>query len=250
MLSPTRTLDAYHDLLIYMGQRLGRPVRLIQRPTYAEVNDLLKHHEIDVAFVCGGALPTGERDFGMTVLAVPEIRGKTVYHAYLIVNRRSGFESLGDLVARSFAFSDPLSTSGRVAAVYQLALRGQTPERFFSRTVFTHSHDNSILAVADGLVDGAVVGSHVYDYLRARDPDAIQQTRVIARWGPFGNPPVVVHPDLDPALHSALEGFLLSIHADSFGKRLLDRLLIDRFVEPSPDLFDSIREMEARVRRR
>src|SRR3972149_2840303 len=42
ILSPSRTLDDYHDLLTYMGQRLGRPIRLYQRGTYAEVNDLLK----------------------------------------------------------------------------------------------------------------------------------------------------------------------------------------------------------------
>jgi phosphonate transport system substrate-binding protein len=251
ILSPTRTLEAYHDLLTYMGQRLGHPVQLIvQRATYAEINDLLKNRAIDVAFVCGGALPTGERDFGMQVMAVPQIRGTTAYYSYLIVNRRSALAALGDLRGKSFAFTDPLSTSGRMAPVHELARQGQTPERFFGRTVFTRSHDNSILAVADGVVDGAAVGSLVYDYLRARDPDAVRDTRVVARWGPYGNPPVVVHPDLDPALRAALKELLLSIHVDSYGRHYLDRLLIDRFVDPSPDLFDSIRTMEARARRR
>src|SRR3972149_5097570 len=63
LLPPSRTLDDYHDLLTYMGQRLGRPIRLYQRGTYAEVNDLLKNREIDLAFVCAGAFVYGERDF-------------------------------------------------------------------------------------------------------------------------------------------------------------------------------------------
>jgi phosphate/phosphite/phosphonate ABC transporter binding protein len=247
LLSPSRTLDAHHDLLTYIGRRLGRPVQFFQRGTYAEVNDLLKHRDIDLAFVCGGALIAGERDFGMQVLAVPEIRGKPAYYSYLVVNRRSGIERFEDLRGRSFAFSDPLSNSGRLAPVHQLMLRGETPEHYFGRTMFTYSHDNSILAVADGLVDAAAVDSLVYDYLRIRHPAAVGETRVIARWGPYGTPPVVVNPEIAPALRSELSSLLLSMHAEPEGKAILGRLLIDRFVEARPDLFRSIRDMEARV---
>ena len=250
ILSPTRTLDGYHDLLGYMGQRLNQPVPLIQRGTYAEINGLLKDREIDLAFVCAGALSEGEREFGMEALVVPEVRGRSVYYSYLIVNRKSQSGRLEDLLGGSFAFSDPLSNTGRLVPVYQLALRGQTPERFFRSTVFTYSHDNSILAVADGLADAAAVDSLVYDYLRARNPEAVAETRVIQRWGPYGIPPVVVHPNLDPEQKRALKEFLLTIHADPEGKAILDRLLIDRFVLVDPGLFRSIREMEARVRRR
>jgi phosphonate transport system substrate-binding protein len=250
ILSPSRTLDSYHDLLTYMGRRLGRSVRLFQRGTYAEVNDLLKNREIDLAFVCAGALLEGEREFGMEALVVPRMWGKTVYYSYLIVNRRSPAERLEDLRGKSFAFSDPLSNSGRLVPVYQLAIRGETPESFFSRTVFTYSHDNSIVAVADGLVDGAAVDSLVYDYLRSRNPEAVAQTRIVTRWGPYGIPPVAVHPSLDPEQKRTLREFLLSIHEDPEGKQILDRLLIDRFVPVDPNLFRSIRQMEARVRRR
>lgn len=250
ILSPSRNLETHHDLLTYIGKRLGRGVQLLQRGTYAEVNDLLKHREIDLAFVCGGALIVGEREFGMQVLAVPQVRGKTEYYSYLIVSRRSRYWRLEDLRGESFAFSDPLSNSGRLAIVYRLMLRGEALERFFRRTMFTYSHDNSILAVADGLVDGAAVDSLVYDYLRARDPEAVSGTRVIARWGPYGTPPIVVHPHLDPALRSALKGLLLSMHAEPDGRKILERLLIDRFVDADPGLFQSIRQMEARVRGR
>lgn len=250
ILSPSRNLEAYHDLLRYMGKRLDRGVQLLQRGTYAEVNDLLKHRQIDLAFICGGALIAGEREFGMRVLAVPQVRGKTEYYSYLIVSRKSQYRRLEDLRGESFAFSDPLSNSGRLAIVTALMRRGETPERFFRRTVFTYSHDNSILAVADGLVDGAAVDSLVYDYLRARDPEAVSGTRVIAQWGPYGIPPVVVHPDLEPALRSALQGLLLSMHAEPDGRKILEQLLIDRFADADPHLFESVRRMEALARGR
>jgi phosphonate transport system substrate-binding protein len=250
ILSPTRTLDGYHDLLTYMGEQLGRPVRLVQRGTYAEVNDLLRNREIDVAFVCAGALLDGERTFGMRAIAVPQVGGKTSYYSYLIVPSGSPAKRLEDLRHASFAFSDPLSNSGRLAPVFQLAVRGENAERFFSRTVFTYSHDNSILAVSDGLVDAAAVDSLVYDYLRTRNPEAVAATRIIARWGPYGIPPVAVHPDLDPGERRALRELLFGIHATPRGRQVLERLLIDRFVEVDPALYRSIREMEVRVHRR
>jgi phosphonate transport system substrate-binding protein len=250
ILSPKRNLEAYHDLLTFMGRRLGRGVQIFQRGTYAEINDLIRHREADLAFACGGAFVAGEREFGMQVLVVPQVRGKTEYQSYLIVNRRSPYWRLDDLRGASFAFSDPLSNSGRLAIAHTLLQRGEAPERFFRRTIFTYSHDNSILAVADGLVDGAAVDSLVYDYLTTRDPEAVRRTRVVGRWGPYGIPPVVVHPDLEPALRSALRGLLLSMHAEPEGQRILERLLIDRFVDADPGLFQSIRRMEARVRGR
>lgn len=250
ILSPKRNLEAYHDLLTFMGRRLGRDVQLFQRSTYAEVNDLLRHRQVDLAFACGGAFIVGQREFGLEALAVPQVHGKTDYYSYLIVNRKSRYSGLEDLRGASFAFSDPLSNSGRLTVVHALLQRGDEPERFFGRTVFTYSHDNSILAVADALVDGAAVDSLVYDYLATRAPEAVSRTRVIARWGPYGIPPVVVHPDLGPALRSALRGLLLSMHADPEGRKILDRLIVDRFVDADPDLFQSIRRMEARVRGR
>ena len=42
----------YADLGNYLEQKLGRPVERIQRRTYAEINDLLRTGEVDLAFVC------------------------------------------------------------------------------------------------------------------------------------------------------------------------------------------------------
>ncbi|MFN3476141.1 MAG: phosphate/phosphite/phosphonate ABC transporter substrate-binding protein, partial [Candidatus Methylomirabilales bacterium] len=192
ILSPARNLESYHDLLAYLERRLERPVELVQRMTYAEVNDLMRTRQIDLAFVCTLAYIEGKREFGMELLVVPQIRDQTVYYSYLIVPKESPARSLMDLKGKAFAFSDPLSNTGRLAPTYQLSLMGTTPDAFFGRYVFTYSHDNSIVATADGLVDGAAVDSLVYDFLATKDPELIAKTRIIARWGPYGMPPVVV----------------------------------------------------------
>src|SRR3990172_1683382 len=42
MISPDETFGYYRDLLDYIGRKMGRSVELVQRDTYAEVNDLLE----------------------------------------------------------------------------------------------------------------------------------------------------------------------------------------------------------------
>jgi len=52
VISPEGTVDSYRPLLNYLGTKLGRPIELVQRRTYAEVNDLIRDGKVDLAFVC------------------------------------------------------------------------------------------------------------------------------------------------------------------------------------------------------
>lgn len=248
VVSPQATLDAYGSLLDYLSARLDRPVHLIQRGTYAEINELIRSGEADLAFVCGGAYVEGQREFGMELLVAPEVRGETTYYSYIIVPRDSPAQSLADLRGHAFAFSDPLSNSGHLAPQWLLYQMNATPGTFFSSTLFTYSHDNSIRAVADHLVEGAAVDSLVYDFTIARDPAYSARTRVIDKAGPFGIPPVVVHPDLEPALKTQLRAVLLDMADDAAGETALNTLMIDRFVALDDSAYDSIRDIAAVLR--
>lgn len=248
VISPVATLDAYGPLLEYLAAHLDRPVELIQRQTYAEINELVRSGQVDVAFVCGGAFVEGERDFGMELLVAPQVRGGTVYYSYLIVPRDSEAQTLADLRGKTLAFTDPLSNSGRLALEYRLFLMGETPDTFFRQITFTYSHDNSIRAVAGRLVDGAVVDSLVYDYTVARDPRFSNQTKVIERSPPYGTPPVVVHPHLNAQLKEDLRSVLLGMDKEEQGRAALRHLLVDRFVPIDYDAYAGIRNMALQVR--
>jgi phosphonate transport system substrate-binding protein len=248
VISPQATLEAHGPLLDYLAAKLDRPVQLIQRGTYAEINELVRSGSADLAFVCGGAYVEGQREFGMELLVAPQVRGQTTYYSYIIVPRDSTAQSFADLRGLTFAFTDPLSNSGHLAPQWLLHEIGETPETFFASTLFTYSHDNSIRAVADHLVAAAAVDSLVYDYTIARNPTDSARTRVIARAGPFGIPPVVVHPDLDSVLKSQLRAVLMGMADDPVGRAALDTLMIDRFVAVDDSAYDSIRRMAAVLR--
>jgi len=87
MISPQGTVESYRPLLDYLAQKLGRPVELVQRRTYAEVNNLIRYHQVDMAFICTRAYVVGHREFGMQLLAIPEVQGQVVYFSKIIVRR-------------------------------------------------------------------------------------------------------------------------------------------------------------------
>ncbi|MBN2528931.1 MAG: phosphate/phosphite/phosphonate ABC transporter substrate-binding protein [Deltaproteobacteria bacterium] len=245
MISPRITKQYYADLLKWVGDKVGRRTIMVQRKTYAEVNALIEQKEIDLAFVCSGPYIQGKEKFGLELAAVPVVGGKKVYYSYIIVNAQSDIKTFDDLRGKRFAFTDPDSNTGCLVPKYMLARRQLTPKTFFKETFFTYSHDNAIKAVSDGLADGAAVDSLIWEFMRATAPAAVEKTVVILKSPPYGIPPLVVHPSLDPTLKAQLKSVLFSLHKDSQARRFLKQVRIDRFEEGSDALYETVRQMNS-----
>lgn len=250
MISPETTKEYYGDLMREIGSRLGRRTVFLQRKTYAEVNKLLELKEVDLAFVCAGPYVEGHQRFGMEILAVPVVNGKSSYRSLTIVRKDSGIESLEGLKDKRFAFTDPDSNTGHLVPRYVLAERSETPESFFSETFFTNSHDNSIRAVATGLADGAAVDSLVWHFMNDTDSRLAEATRVIFESPEYGIPPVVVHPELSADIKRGLKEIFLSLDEDQDIRPLLTKLRIDRFDVGSDGAYDTVRAMRNWVQMR
>jgi phosphonate transport system substrate-binding protein len=245
VVSPDKAFKYYDEMIDYLSVKLHQPIKLIQRESYKEINDLMKLGKIDVAMVCSGAYVLGKSDFGMELLVAPEMMGQTVYYSYIIVSHSADAQVIQDLKGQSFAFTDPLSNSGRLSPTYILKTQlGESPETFFKEIKFTYSHDLSIKAVAQGKVYGAAVDSLVYDYFKKTEPELIAKTKVIHISPSYGISPVVVRPGLESAMKEQLREVFINMNMDTTGKQILDKLMIDRFVVVNDDLYDSIRKME------
>jgi len=232
ILSPKETLTVYQPLIDYLEVKLGYPVTLLQRKTYKEVNDLLQIGGADVAFVCSGGYVAGNQSFSMELLAIPIVKDKRVYQSYIITNQTIPGDSIVDLRGRSFAFTDPMSFSGRIAPVYMLEAQNIDSHTFFGRTFYTYSHDNAIRAVAEGIVDASAVDSMILDHAVQREPSLVTKIKVIDQSIFIGNPPVVVNPALDPLLKQRVQIVLLAMNEDANGRKALQALSYDKFVTP------------------
>ncbi len=120
VISHKETLILYKELLQYLSRRLGTQIKLIQRETYEEVNNMVRDMELDFAFVCSGAYVDGHDQFGMELLVAPVAYGEPTYRSYIIVPAASPANSLEDLRGKRFAFTDPMSNTGKLAPTYML----------------------------------------------------------------------------------------------------------------------------------
>jgi phosphonate transport system substrate-binding protein len=247
MVSPKETFSTYRNLLGYIGDHLNYKIQLIQRKTYGEINELFLKQQIDLAFICSGPYAVGKEKYGFEALATPVIRGNPLYQSYLIVNKNSSIENIEDLRGSVFAMTDPASNTGAMVPLFWLAEMGEKPETFFKNVTYTYSHDNSILAVARSLVDGAAVDGVIWEYYNARNPLNTSQTRVMKKSIPFGSPPFVASKYLTLNIKEKARDLLLDMHQDPKGRFILKELMIDRFVSPKDTWYQPVRDIKKQL---
>ena len=235
VLNHARTESYQSQMVRSIGRLLGRPVLLLHRRSYAEINQLLAKGDADIAFLSSGAYMVYGKKEDVRLLAMPERNGVNYYFSYVIVPRTSRIESLAELRGRRFVYVDPMSYSGYLELRAYLRKMGEDPERFFRSSYFTYSHDDSLRAVADGLVDGGVIASLTYDYYQEYAPAMLEQVRIVQVLPGSGMGPVVARRDLREA--DAVQEILLHLDRDPEAKEAMEQLLIDRFVPPQPELY-------------
>ncbi len=243
ILSIRETHRMYNKFAKYLEEEIGRPVEIVQKHTYSEIKKAFQRGEIDAGIVCAYLAVIGNDSGIFKSIAMPIRNGEQVFTSYTIVRKDSDFESLADLESHSFALSDPLSYSGFLVPKYEISKAGYRLNKFFSNTFFTYSHDNTIFAVANGLVDGGATHSDIYHQLERDNNPFIDKVKIIEE-GPYvGNSPFVVSPNLDKELESKIIDVVLSMHLEEKGQWALRRLNIDNFVDPNQKLYEPIKEM-------
>lgn len=242
IMSPEKNLPLYNNLLKYLGERLGMEPVVVHRSSYSEINDLLQYDNCDIGFICSYPFVLGERIYGLKLLAIPRIKGKITYQAFIIVPAASSAASLMDLRGKRFASCDIISQSGWIYPALWLQQRGENAKQFFSEHVIAGSHDRAVSAVASNFVDGAAVQGLVYDRMIENDPGLAGKIKIIMKSAEFGMPPIVVNPKIDPSLQERIRQVLITMDESPEGEQILAAMGIDRFEMPEDSLYNDVRK--------
>jgi len=173
MISPKETFSNYKELFEYITSKLDKKLTIVQRKSYSESNELLTTNQVKVGFICSGAyLKIRDK---CDLLVVPVFNKLPYYQAYIIVNKSSSIKNIYDLKGKSFAFTDPLSNTGKFYPEKRInELFNTDSHNFFSKTTYSNSHDASIQLVEKGLVDGASIDGLIYEYMLKKTPEKVQ----------------------------------------------------------------------------
>lgn len=242
VISPKETRQAYQVLVNYISQEQQRPAILLQRRTYAELNKLMADGDADIAFFSTGAYAAYRGQTPIELLAMVQTNGSVFYQTYLITAADSDITDFSQLQGRVFAFTDPLSYSGRQAVDFLLLDQGLTAETYFKRSFYTYNHDKSIWAVANHLADGASIDSQIYDFVMQTNPQLCQKTRIFAVLPQAPTGPVVMRSDLPETEKAQLRHIFYTMDLHPSLHEALEKALINKFVEPQPELYAKLQQ--------
>lgn len=242
VMSPRETRASYQEMVAYISRNLNQPAVLIQRKTYEELNMLMAGGEADIAFFSTGAYVAYNGMTPIEVLAMVQTDGTIFYNAYIIVQADSDITDVSQLRGKTFAFTDPLSYSGRLAVDYMLWDDYNTnAENFFRRCFYTYNHDKSLWAVANKLADGAGVDSQIYDFAQRTNPEMTRKVRIIKTFQSTPTGPVVMRSDLPEDLKAKLQAVFYQMSEEPELAKAMQRVVIDKFIAPQPQLYEELR---------
>lgn len=151
------TVDRYTPLTDYLSKTLGVPVKLNVASDYAAVIEAQRAGSAQIAFYgpasYARAVLTGVKTDPVVVQR--HETGLTGYYSVIWVKADSPYKSIQDLHGKKIALVDPNSTSGNQAPRFFLNKAGASVDGFFGSSVYAGSHDNAVLALAQGTVDAA-----------------------------------------------------------------------------------------------
>ncbi len=211
----------YEPIKKHIEKKLGIPVEVKIVSDYSALVEAMRAGHIDAIYTGGFEYLITHRETGAVplVVAVQRMTGKSHYRSTIIARYDSDIRTIEDLKGKTFAFVDPISTSGSLYPKYMLKSRGFDIAKDFKTTYYAGSHDAVMLAVKNKKVDAGAVADMLIE--QAVDKGIIKMgthpgeiTPII--WsGKVPGPPIVVRGDLDPKFFKKLQDAYTSIPSET-----------------------------------
>jgi phosphonate transport system substrate-binding protein len=148
--------ERWTPFVAYLSKELGVKVNLRIANDYAAVIEGQRSGNIQLASY-GSASFARARLTGVKTDAFANdinIDGSTGYYSVFFVKASSPYKTVQDLKGKNLGLVDPNSTSGNNVPRFELNKMGiSDADTFFSKVVFTGSHENAMLALSQGTVD-------------------------------------------------------------------------------------------------
>ncbi len=149
----------------------------------------------------------------------------------VIVNRKSGIQSLNELRGKSFAILSPKKYEAPLLWL-DLSLKKQGADRnsFFRRVKEFPKASQAIMATFFGQVDGCLVSRGAYEICKTLNPQMGKELLIVAESKSLMGDITCIPSSIGESLKAAMTMAALHLHENSVGKQILTLFQIDRVV--------------------
>lgn len=149
--------ERFAPFLSYLSKELGVPVKLRIAQDYAAVIEGQRAGNIHIANYGSASFARARMTGVETEAFATDVsgNGSKGYYSVFFVLAKSPYQKVEDLKGKNLGLVDPNSTSGNNVPRFALDRKGINPDQYFSKVVYAGSHENALLALAQGQVDVA-----------------------------------------------------------------------------------------------
>lgn len=230
---------ASQQVMEQLAARTGMKVKPFVANDYNGVIEAMRSGKIDVAYFGPFSYVLASQLANAEAFAIPVSKksGQSSYQSILITRKDKGLNTVAQLQGKTFAFVDPSSASGHLFPKAGLKGEGVDTDKYFSRVIFSGSHDASILAVANNKVDAAAVAEPIFFNAVAKGHVKAEDFLVVWRSQPIPESPMAWRKSLDATTKQKVATALAEIKGLPWG----DRGELNGFASTNDQAYDVVR---------
>lgn len=150
-------VERYTPFVNYLAKELGTKVTLRIANDYAALIEGQRAGNIHIGMYgpssFARALMTGAKIDAFAIET--NLDGTKGYYSVFYVKKDAPYQTIADLKGKNLGLVDPNSTSGNNVPRFALDGMKIDPDTYFSKVVYTGSHENAVIALGQGTVDVA-----------------------------------------------------------------------------------------------
>lgn len=238
--------QAYGMFLKLLEKETGINVLWIGSKTYRDVIEKLGTKQADIGYVGPFAYVEARDDFGVRLICRTLSKNSMeFYHSMIITRKDSVSNTLQDLKGKSFAFTDPKSTSGFLFPLAELIKSGIQPEDF-SEVKYLKRHVNSLLAVYNG---HSHAGATSYTAMDKIDLN-FNEIKILWKSDPIYRGPWVARKDMPDEQFFKIQKAMLKMNQHKDAEKIFKGLTTKGFVRGNDSDYNNVREVVKRMKLR
>jgi phosphonate transport system substrate-binding protein len=180
--------------------------------TYGAVVEAMANGQVDIGWFGPVSYLQAKKRAGAELLAVSVEHGSSTYFSGIFVRGDAPMHSLAEMKGKTLAVGDPSSTSSYAFPLVMLLEAGVDPVKDLTKIVFAGSHVNSLAACAEGRVDAGAASFNSLEKAVTEKKIPPDKLRPLAKSDPLPNPPIAMHPGLDPEVKKKLREGFANVH--------------------------------------
>jgi phosphonate transport system substrate-binding protein len=240
-------LPIFGSIASAIGEKIGCPVDLFIATSYNAEIEAMRGNKLDIAEFGPLGYIFAHQVAGADAFAQYALTGDkpSTYTASIVTWTGSGLADLKSVAGKSFAYSDPASTSGHLFPAYALRKYGIDPETGI-KPLYAGTHTASFEALRNHKVDAGELNSTQIESAKRAGEWVDGSFTTLWTSKPIPNDPISVRSSLPPSLKKRIADAFLTL---DFAKLPTDQLKglaeknATRYIPQTDSSFDEIRDL-------